>query len=366
MSAQNYFALSLCILALFVSVSASAQDKQISDAKTFADVAAYLKQETDKLGSNLSPQARNLVLAGILISAGDRLLEVAQDNLEKRSAYSWKLNACLYQIEAKVEGAQQKYDAILQELDAHEESSLRNFALTHRFNQFSTRAAKAEPTPENFEQFKTELKTWFDKKNYPVVQIASLGMRIAERNKVPNEQFVSELIEYIRSPEYAASTERKEELILSLEGLFRLKMGDDPRLYGRTLDDKEFKWADLRGKYVLIKFTATWCGPCAAEIPGMLEAYQKYHDKGFEIVSIYAGEREEDPVATVKKHVGDKKLPWIIISEELSKRVKHPEFAAAYGITAIPTMVLTDKEGKIIMMNARGNQLQAKLAEIFK
>jgi thiol-disulfide isomerase/thioredoxin len=145
-----------------------------------------------------------------------------------------------------------------------------------------------------------------------------------------------------------------------------LATGVDPKLYGKTLDDSDFQWESLRGKYVLIKFTATWCGPCQGEIPGMLKAYEKYHNKGLEIVSVYVWQHESDPVETVKKHVQEKQLPWIIISEELSKRVGHPTYRDFYGVRGVPTMVLVDKEGKIILPNARGSGLQNKLAEIFK
>jgi thiol-disulfide isomerase/thioredoxin len=151
-----------------------------------------------------------------------------------------------------------------------------------------------------------------------------------------------------------------------LKGQLRLAVGNDPQLYGKTLDYKDFKWEDLRGKYVLIKFTATWCGPCKMQIPGMLEVYEKYHDKGLEIVSVYTRQRESDPVATVKKFVKEEKLPWIIISEALSKTAMHPEFGEFYGLLGVPTFVLVDKEGKIMIPASHGVEWKKKLAEIFE
>lgn len=364
MSPRNCLTLSLCLLALFFAVSVSAQDKSLNDAKTFDDIGKYLKQEMDKLDRN-APGYR-LAMADILMPTGEKLLAIAQNDLEKKSAYGFQISALNYRIEANVEGAKEKYEALLKELDTHPEPAMRNFGALQRFNQFSSKSMSAPVTPENFDAFKTEFKTWLNQKDYPVTSIAPLGIRVAERYKVPVDQFVKELSEYVQSPECTVPEERKRNVIAALEGVSRLALGNDPKLYGKTLDDKDFKWADLRGKYVLIKFTATWCGPCALEVPGMLEAYEKYHDKGFEIVSVYIGQREDDPVAVVKKHVEEKKLPWIIISEELSKQAKLPEFGAAYGIMGIPTMVLVDKDGKIIMMNARGSQLQTKLAEIFE
>ena len=142
--------------------------------------------------------------------------------------------------------------------------------------------------------------------------------------------------------------------------------GGELKLYGKTLDDKDFDWDGLRGKYVLVQFTATWCGPCHAELPGMKEVYAKYHDKGFEIVSLYVFERGVNPVAEIKEHVENSKLPWIVISETLTQKAGQPDYKESFAISSVPTMQLVDQEGKIIMTNARGKALQTKLAEIFE
>ena len=138
------------------------------------------------------------------------------------------------------------------------------------------------------------------------------------------------------------------------------------KLYDKTLDDKDFDWDALRGQYVLVQFTATWCGPCHLEIPGMKEVYTKYHNKGFEIVSLYVFERGVNPVAEIKEHVDNSKLPWIVISETLTEKAGQPKYGDSFAIASVPTMLLVDQEGKIIMTNARGEALQTKLAEIFE
>ena len=144
-------------------------------------------------------------------------------------------------------------------------------------------------------------------------------------------------------------------------------VGTDFNLYGKTLDNEVFDWESLRGKYVLVKFTATWCGPCKMAIPGLLESYEKYHVKGLEIVSVYIWEdRAPDPVAMVKQFVEQEKLPWIIISEELSKNAGQPPQGKFFGIDGVPTMVLIDREGKVLAWDIYEDALHAKLAEIFK
>jgi thiol-disulfide isomerase/thioredoxin len=153
------------------------------------------------------------------------------------------------------------------------------------------------------------------------------------------------------------------------EKVSRLALGVDPKLYGKTLDNKEFDWESLRGKYVLVKFTATWCRPCDDMIPLMLENYEKYKDKGLEIVSVYMWQErggDPDPVETVKKNAEEKKLPWIILSEPLSKKAKQPEYENFYNIEGVPTLVLVDKEGKIIYVTVGGILWDRKLAEVFE
>jgi thiol-disulfide isomerase/thioredoxin len=142
-------------------------------------------------------------------------------------------------------------------------------------------------------------------------------------------------------------------------------VGTDFNLYGKTLNDEDFDWESLRGKYVLVKFTATWCGPCQGEIPGMLKAYEQYHDKGLEIVSVYIWQREPDPVATVKKYVEEKKLPWIIVSESLTVKSGQPPYRETFGIQRVPTMLLVDKEGKVHATNTRGEVLRRTLKKLF-
>jgi thiol-disulfide isomerase/thioredoxin len=169
--------------------------------------------------------------------------------------------------------------------------------------------------------------------------------------------------------------------------LIRLPKNDDKRcyhdpanvradeafsLYGKTIQDEDFDWESLRRKYVLVKFTATWCPPCKAEIPGMLEAYEKYHDKGLEIVSVYiwesnaSGKDIDKQIAGVKRAVQHEKLPWIILSEPQTIKANQPPQGEFFDIQGVPTMWLLDKEGKIITDNARGETLKRELKKLFE
>jgi thiol-disulfide isomerase/thioredoxin len=156
---------------------------------------------------------------------------------------------------------------------------------------------------------------------------------------------------------------KKEEKskIISIDNMIDVnQLGIDLKLYGKMLDNKDFNWEALRGKYVLVKFTSSSCIPCRAEIPGMLKAYQQYHDKGFEIVSVYVF----DKFAETKKVVAEERLPWLIISEDLTEKANQPLHILKYKFSGTPTMLLVDKDGKIIDADVRGEKLQTRLDEL--
>ena len=117
----------------------------------------------------------------------------------------------------------------------------------------------------------------------------------------------------------------------------------------------------LEGKVVLVDCWATWCGPCMAEVPNMLEQYEKYHEKGFEIVG-YSCDRD---IETLLQFLIKEKTPWIIGSTVLSEKEGLRNYLRFYGVTGIPTMILIGRDGKVISIQARGQTLNRLLEEQF-
>lgn len=130
---------------------------------------------------------------------------------------------------------------------------------------------------------------------------------------------------------------------------------------GITPDGKEVKLSDLVGKdkIVLLDFWASWCIPCIEDIPNVKTAYEKYKDKGFEVVGISLDHDKE----AWKKAIERLNLPWAQISD---LKGWESEFVQYYPARPIPFTVLLGRDGKIIEKRLRGNMLLATLEELFE
>ena len=145
--------------------------------------------------------------------------------------------------------------------------------------------------------------------------------------------------------------------------LRRLSLPGNPmKITGTLLNGQPFDQSTLTGKIVLVDFWATWCGPCIAEIPNVLEQYEKYHSRGFEVVGISL-DQERD---ALEKFVTDRKIPWPILFEPSEGSGWQHPLATYYGISGIPTVILIGRDGNVVSLNARGERLGELLDELYK
>jgi thiol-disulfide isomerase/thioredoxin len=185
---------------------------------------------------------------------------------------------------------------------------------------------------------------------------------LAAIQQLPADEF---LPTYIRLDEglikkYPASSYIKS-FHASVESQRKLAIGTPaPELTMNTPDGKPLSLSSLQGKVVLVDFWASWCGPCRAENPNVVKAYNKYKSKGFDVFSVSLDADKDKWIAAIakdglvwKNHVCDFKH-W------------QSPVVQLYNFNGIPYNVLIDKKGNIIAKNLRGEDLEKKLAEVLK
>jgi thiol-disulfide isomerase/thioredoxin len=144
------------------------------------------------------------------------------------------------------------------------------------------------------------------------------------------------------------------EQIFNAQALALDKIGTTPTAFPETakdLDGKAVQVGDFKGKVLLIDFWATWCGPCRAEMPNVVAAYAKFHEKGLEIVGVTLDKPGDGD--KVRDFITSHKMPW--------RQVYYPEgqneVAETYGVESIPHTMLIGRDGNIIRVGLRGPAL---------
>jgi thiol-disulfide isomerase/thioredoxin len=134
-------------------------------------------------------------------------------------------------------------------------------------------------------------------------------------------------------------------------------------------DGRKVDLAALRGKVVLVDFWATWCGPCVAEIPNVVAAYEKYHARGFEVVGV-SFDQAPDPARPAKRQktaaqvlafTAEHGMPW---PQYYDGTYWENPYGKQYGIRGIPAMFLLDREGRVVSTNARGPKLEQEVTRL--
>ena len=123
-------------------------------------------------------------------------------------------------------------------------------------------------------------------------------------------------------------------------------VGREPEIQFTALDGRQVDVAKLKGKAVLLDFWATWCGPCVAGLPELQEVYDKYHERGFEVIAISL----DTDRAALERFVKQKGLPW---PQYFDGKGWDNAIAAKYGIRSAPTLWLVGRDGKVVDQSAR-------------
>jgi thiol-disulfide isomerase/thioredoxin len=152
-------------------------------------------------------------------------------------------------------------------------------------------------------------------------QLASYGRRVADTETSPNDELIGQALE----------------------------------LAGPTALGVELNWPGYRGKVVLVDFWATWCGPCRRETPLIKGLYEKYRERGLEVVGVNL-DKNADALA---RYLEEQAIPWNNLVGQDAQTA-----AERYGVRGIPTLMLVDRGGKIVAVSHRSTDLLAQLDEL--
>ncbi|MFC4721674.1 redoxin domain-containing protein [Geojedonia litorea] len=136
-----------------------------------------------------------------------------------------------------------------------------------------------------------------------------------------------------------------------------------PNFSAPTPEGKPLALNDIKGKATIIDFWAAWCGPCRRENPNVVKVYEKYHDKGLEIigVSLDGSPRQQSAKDAWLQAIKEDNLTWHHVS---NLQYFNDPVAKMYNIQSIPATFILDAEGKIVAKNLRGQALEDKIAEM--
>ncbi|MEX0712236.1 MAG: TlpA disulfide reductase family protein, partial [Pirellulales bacterium] len=297
----------------------------------------------------------------VILEAADKIIEAKADEDLDSQAVRAKLAALGTLSQLDGEGAKKQLADYLSKLkddkrpDIAKEAQM--YALANRYHGLDDEDAK------QVKQFVNDVRTLlgagkFDPRLAPfAMEAARLSQHTGDVQFAieTNRQF-AELFAKSGHPQIEQAGQQFEANIRKLE-----MVGKPLNIEGALVDGSQFDWSTYKGKVVLVDFWATWCGPCIEELPNVKETYEKYRDKGFDVVGISLDEDRE----AVEEFLKEEEIGWTTLfgTSPEESGWNHP-MAQRYGVDGIPMAVLVDRDGNVVSTSARGDALGTLVAQL--
>ena len=209
------------------------------------------------------------------------------------------------------------------------------------------------------EQLKQMLKDR-EKLSIEDVQMATMAAANLELN--PNKKDARDI--YVLLDELLTDDKREEMQAMRINlqsSISRIDLlGSKFELDSKDTRQKPIKTEDYAGKFVIVDFFASWCQPCLSEVPRLKKHLEKYKSKGLEVVAISLDDTRE----ALDKYLSTAELPWPVIHDNAEDPLKRLQLK--FGVASLPTVLLLNKEGTVVSLEARGAELDRLMDMIFE